>query len=548
MNEIATSGPRKSLLATLALVALAAGPARAQTNDEKPAGAPEAQPAAPPPPPVAAPPPPPALIPAMPPPPAAPAPEPAKKKRSAEEIPAPAEIATAATPGAAGFARRALKATLGEASNAWSVTLFGAVQADYIADTTRSYDEYLGPVLVARTDTYEGSVGRTQFTARSTRFGLVLESPSIGGVTPSAAFLSDFAGNQPGTPYPNNANANEMSTGNGLSEINYYNSPTLRIRYAYLTLRSRVLDVVAGETVDVFGWQSFYSLCSLSWVPNQITSRNPQFRISKSFGVGGPISLDVALEAARPAQRDSQIPDAMGAIRLSVNKWKGVTTPGNSVTIASPLSLSVSGVSREFKVNAFTPPPTQTSNSTVGWGISADLFLPIVPAADADDRSNKLTLIGSFVYGTGIADLMVAGGGAKFPTLPNPAQWNPPPKYSPDVDNGLVTFDSTGVLHSIDWWTAKVGLQYYLPARFILSLNATYAHSNNIAKLFPRGGAEIELLGSIANTTMYGEATVLWDATAAVRFGVSGQYTRVRYLDGNEPYNIRGIGQAIYVF
>jgi len=116
------------------------------------------------------------------------------------------------------------------------------------------------------------------------------------------------------------------------------------------------------------------------------------------------------------------------------------------------------------------------------------------------------------------------------------------------LSNGLVTFDSTGVLHSIDWWTAKVGLQYYLPARFILSLNATYAHSNNIAKLFPRGGAEIELLGSIANTTMYGEATVLWDATAAVRFGVSGQYTRVRYLDGNEPYNIRGIGQAIYVF
>ena len=73
-----------------------------------------------------------------------------KKHRTAEEIPAPAEIATAATPGSAGFARRPLKATLGEGQSAWSVTLFGAVQVDYIADTTRSYDEYLGPVLVAR--------------------------------------------------------------------------------------------------------------------------------------------------------------------------------------------------------------------------------------------------------------------------------------------------------------------------------------------------------------------------------------------------------------
>lgn len=552
MNETPKSGPRKSLLVPFALVALAGGPALAQPAAPPPSDAPPvAAPAQPvPPPPVAAPEP--APLPPLPPPaaPPPPAPEalPAPKKRSAEEIPAPAEIATAATPGSAGFARRALKVTLGEGKSAWSVTLFGAVQADYIVDSTRSYDEYLGPVLVARDDTYEGTVGRTQFTARSTRFGLVLESPTIGGVTPSAAFLGDFSGNQPGVPYPNNANTNETISGNRLSEINYFNSPSFRIRYAYLTLRSRVVDLVAGETVDVFGWQSFYSLCSLSWVPNQITSRNPQLRVSKSFGVGGPVSLDVALEGARPAQRDSQVPDGMGALRLSFNGWKGVTTPGNSVTIASPLSVSVSGVTRQFKVNAFTPAPTQSSNQTTGWGVSFDVFVPIIRAMDADDRSNKLTLIGSFVYGTGIADIMVTGGGAKFPTLPNSMQYNPPPVYNPDIDNGLVTFDSTGVLHSIDWWTAKAGIQYYLPGRFILSLNGTYAHSKNIAKLYPRGGAEIELLGSVADTTMYGDVTVLWDATAAVRFGLSGAYTQVRYLDGNEPHNIRGIGQAIYVF
>ena len=470
-----------------------------------------------------------------------------KKQRTAEEIPAPAEIATAAAPGSAGFARRALKATLGEGQNAWSVTLFGAVQVDYIADTTRSYDEYLGPALVARSDTYEGTVGRTQFTARSTRFGLVLESPTIGGVTPSAAFLGDFSGNQPGVPYPNNPNTNETSNGNRLSEINYYNSPTFRIRYAYLTLRSRVVDVVAGETVDVFGWQSFYSLCSLSWVPNQITSRNPQLRVSKSFGVGGPVSLDVALEAARPAQRDAEVPDGMGAVRLSVNQWKGITTPGNSVTIASPLSLSVSGVTRQFKVNAFTPAPTQTSNNTVGWGVSLDLFLPVIPAADADDRDNKLTLIGSFVYGTGIADIMVAGGGAKFPTLPNSVQYNPPPVYNPDIDNGLVTFDLRRAAYD-RLVGGQGGLQYYMPGRLILCAERHVRSLEQHRQAVPAGRRRDRASGHRRryHHVRRGDRAVGRDARRAFR--ISGQYTQVRYLDGNEPHNIRGIGQAIYVF
>ena len=127
-------------------------------------------------------------------------------------------------------------------------------------------------------------------------------------------------------------------------------------------------------------------------------------------------------------------------------------------------------------------------------------------------------------------------------------QYNPPPEYNADIDNGLVTFDLAGVVHSIDWWAAKAGLQYYLPGRLIVAVNGTYAHSNNMDKLYPRGGALIELLGTVADTTMYGEALVLWDATAAVRFGVSGAYSQVRYLDGNEPHNIRAVGQAIYVF
>ena len=526
MKESPTSGPRKLLLTTFALVALAAGPARAQTNDDKPAGTPPGG-AAEAPPTVGE--------------------RPATGSRTPEGIPAPAEIPGAALPvETSWFTRAPLKMTIVNGTQTWAVTFFGTIQADYIADTTRSYNDYIGQTLVARSDTYEGQAGRTQFSMRNTRVGLLLDAPTIGSVVPSAVFQGDFAGNQPGVPY-----VPPGSPGSGgITEAAYYNSPTFRIRHAYFTLRNPVVDILAGQTFDVFGWQNFYAPCALLGIPNQLSSRTAQFRLSRSMGAGGPVVVDIAAAAARPAQRDSQVPDIEGGVRLSIPGWKGITTPGNAVTIAAPFSVGVSGIVRQFKVNAFTPPPAQSSNNAMGWGVSGDIFIPVIPAVNVNDRGNRLSVVGSFVYGTGIADMLVIGGGVRFPTLPNPAQASPPPTYTPNVDNGLVTFDLFGVLHTIDWWAAKGGFQYYFPGlgRLILSGNFTFGHSRNVGKLFPMGGMEIELLGAVADKTLESDGNLLWDATPSVRFGVSGQYTWVHYLDGNSPHNIRAIGQALYTF
>ena len=461
----------------------------------------------------------------------------------------PAPAALAATTGSAPtswYTRAPLTVGVGEGAQRWTVTFFGFVEADYISDTTRSYNDAIGSALVARNDTYQGTVGRTQFSMRNTRLGLAFSAPAMGGIRSSAVLEGDFFGNQPASP-PN------------ISESSYYDSPTFRIRHAYLKLQSDIVDVVAGQTYDVFGWQNYFFPCTAEFLglPNMVFSRDPQLRISKTFGADGPVSVDIAVAAVRPGQRDSQIPDGEGGLRLSVNGWKGITTPGNVGTVAMPLSIGVSGLVRQFKVDAFTPPPTQTSNRVMGWGFSVDALIPVIPADNANDRNNRLTLTGSFVMGTGIADLMNTGGGARFPTLPNPAQQNPPPVYTGDVDNGLVTFDTLGVLHTINWYAFKAGLQYYLPGntRLIFSANYTQSHSNNMGKLFFAGGAEIELLGTIADTSRYADANLFFDLTPAVRLGLSGQYTEVEYLaqpqfaDGiQKPHNIRGMGQAVYVF
>lgn len=510
-----------ALAATEVRAAPPAAPSAAPSADARPT-APEPVPAAPAPAPVSPQQPvyPSAVSPPPPPPPAT------------SDAMAPAEPEQ---PAPSWFWRPPLRVKFGYGPEKWQATIYGFVEADGINDSTRSYADYIGNALVARDDTYAGKVGRTQASIRNSRLGFELRSPSIGGVRPSAILESDFFGNQPAT----------------VSDAAYFNSPTFRIRHAYLKLESDVVDVWAGQTYYLFGWQNYFFPCSLEFLglPNEAFGRTMQVRLGHSFKADA-VSVDVAVAALSPAQRDSEIPDANAGVRLSYNRWKGISTPGNGGTADFPLSIGLSGTVRRFKVNAFTPPPPQSSNGATGWGLSVDALIPIIPAKDSSDRGNRLTLTGSFVVGTGIADLIGTGGNATFPTLPNAAQATPAMIYTPDIDNGLVAFDLSGVLHTINWQTFMVGLQYYVPptGRVILSVNYTQSLSDNMSQLYPPGEREIGIVTTIAKSTRYADANVFWDVTPAVRVGASFQYTSVQYLDDDTPRNFRYMLQALYFF
>jgi hypothetical protein len=446
-----------------------------------------------------------------------------------------AEDAPAELTGAAWFARPRLALTAGEGARGFKLRFFGFLEVDYLTDSTRSYDDSMSTSLVARTDTYENHHGRTQFSLRSTRLGLGFESPTLGEVTPSAVIESDFAGSQASPP--------------GSTEAVYFASPLFRIRHAYVKLKSPYVDLLMGHTFDVFGWQSFFDPSGLR---NQLFSRNPQLRVSREFNAEGAVTVELAAAAVRPVQRDSGVPDGSAGLRVSFNGWQGIRTPGNERIEAMPLTLAVSGIVRQFKANAFAPPPTQSSNSATGWGVSFDAFLPIIPATNLVDRGNRLALMASFVKGTGIGDLISVTGGAVFPTLPNPAAAYPPPVYeTANVDQGIVSFDAAGVLHTIDWTALRIGFQYYLPStgRWILSGNYTQAHSANMAVLFPLGTVPGNLQTHVAETLRYADAKLTFDVTPVVRVGVFTQVTQTVYvLDGDKPHNLRVAGQTIYLF
>jgi hypothetical protein len=465
-------------------------------------------------------------------------PLPAATPAPVELAPAPPAPSPAATAPASWFARPPLAVIVGEGNRQFKLTVYGFIEADYIYDSTRSYNDAMGASLVARKETYDGNHSRSQFSMRNSRLGFAFESPQAGSLRPTAVLEADFFGHQDSPPTT--------------SENTYFDSPTFRVRHAYVKLANPYVDVLLGQTYDLFGWQNLSWPCSLEFLglPNQLFSRNPQLRLSHVFNAEGALGVEVAVSAGRPAQRDSQIPDGSGGLRLVLNRWRGITTPGNVGTTLAPAALGVSGIVRQFKVNAFAPPPTRNQNSATGWGMAVDAFLPVIPATSDGDRGNRLTLTGSFVRGTGIADLITSGGGATFPQLPNPAQANPAPIYDANIDSALVTFDANGVLHTLNWTAFRIGLQYYLPptGRLVFAANYTQSHSDNLSKFYRRGDVEIELLGDIVDTSRYVDANLFWDATPAMRFGISGQYTQVRYLDGAEPHNLRGMAQSVYVF
>ena len=74
------------------------------------------------------------------------------------------------------------------------------------------------------------------------------------------------------------------------------------------------------------------------------------------------------------------ISPTMLRVPVSARTPVGITTYANSGSSAEPMFLQVSGVTRQYKLNAFVPPPTQRSNSATGWGVSVDVLIPVIPA------------------------------------------------------------------------------------------------------------------------------------------------------------------------
>jgi hypothetical protein len=425
----------------------------------------------------------------------------------------------------------------------FSATLYGFVETDFIRDSTQSFNDLAGNGAVARSGSFAANHDRMTFGARNSRLGFKLKGPESELIKSSAMAEMDFLGNQPqGSPTPAGSPA--------VSESAYFASPTFRIRHMALKLETPIVDVLAGQYWQLFGWQSNFhpNSVDLQGLPGQVYSRAPQLRLSHMFK-SDTVNVEVAVAASRPVQRDSGLPDGQVGLRLILNDWKGMRTAGGTGTSVDPASIGVSGVARRFRLPIFSASQPADQTQTIdGYGISIDALLPVIPAT-ASNWDNALTLTGSFARGQAIADMftgLTGGVSLATPTAPTGTTSN----FTSDIDNGLVVFDSNGQMHAIRWQALLVGAQYYLPTTpFRMWISGNYSHmSSSDIKNIVVGTTGSNVNSKIFDKSDFADGNLFVDATQSIRFGLEYAWFRQTYLDGVKGTNHRVQLSAFYLF
>ncbi len=387
-------------------------------------------------------------------------------------------------------------------------------------DTSLAYGPAANNTILVRPGTYAGAHARSQLTVANSQVGLRFSAPDYGRIKTSGRAEIDFFGIQP-------TDATEQAT---------FTTPSIRMRLFYMKLETPIVDVLVGQYHDLFAWggEGFYqtSLAFLG-VAGEIYHRNPQIRVSKTIGAESAVKLDLAVAAVRPVQRDSEVPDVQAGIKLAVNGWRGANAQGFGQPTVMPLAIGVSGVGRRFAVAEFLTNPGD-AKIAFGWGAAVNAFLPLIPARSDTDRSNAVSVTGEVSVGSGISDLYTGlTGGALFPLLPDPSgNLVPPPVYRPNIDSGIVTYDSNSNLKPIDWRSLVLGLQYYLPVaegRIWISATASRIESTNILSLTPEGSR-----GGIFTRQDYVDGNLFAAVTPDVQVGLSYQMTQQTF--GDRPF------------
>ncbi|MBV8757421.1 MAG: hypothetical protein JO257_09110 [Deltaproteobacteria bacterium] len=423
------------------------------------------------------------------------------------------------------------KPTGGKVSSKVDISFYGFVELDTIWDSTQGLNDLRGNAAIARPNTYTGDHPQLTFGGRNSRIGMKLAMPTnTDDLKVSGTMEMDFLGNQPA----------------GISEQAFWQNAPFRFRHMNVKLETKVVDILFGQTWQLFGWQGMNqpNTVEIQGIPGEVYSRSPQIRISKKIPAGDAASVEVAVAASRPVSRASATPDGQAGIKINIDKLKAWHTGGSTSSALDSAMIGVSVVGRRLAVDEFSATPhSQVVRN--GYGLSIDALFPIIPATK-EKHDGALTVQGSYTNGAGIADLYQSlNGGTGNPALANPTMANPAPAYTANIDNGIVLFHDDGggtfSLHPIQWTTYLAGAQYYLPGGK-LWLSANYSHlSSNNAHLF---GAAAKVFDS----QDWFDGNVFIDLTSNARLGFEVSRTQQTYVDKVEADDTRAQFSAFLLF
>ncbi|HWU87009.1 MAG TPA: hypothetical protein VN253_07030 [Kofleriaceae bacterium] len=414
------------------------------------------------------------------------------------------------------------------------VTIYGFVQVDLAYNTTQSCLDFCSNFPIQKSGTYKGDHARTIYSARDSRFGVKLAAPDAGKIKTTGTLEMDFFG--PTTT----------------TEQGTWVNPVLRFRHAYLKFETPIVDVLIGQTWNLFGWSAGYLVTSVQepGLPGQMFQRTPQVRLTKALKLGGDATLELAAAALRPPQQDSGTPEGAAGARLLLGSWTGLHTVYMSGQSIQPASIGVSADVRRFRIPELATAPKR-AHSRVGGGVAFDAYLPIVTAKKTA-KDNALSVIGELVIGRGTSDMYTALGaaGTVNAAVPPANPGDPPGTYTPNFDAGFAAYDANGNLELIKWTSYMAGVEYYPPgADGRIGVFANYGHmkSSNSSKF---GGAAVmdPVAGKTRANESFYNAGVFFDPTKATRIGVDGGLYDDHYVDGTKAKNYSLMSSAFLFF
>ena len=408
--------------------------------------------------------------------------------------------------------------------NNWKLQVSGFIETDLISDSTRSFREVIGDSPVATSGTANGSNGRFQTSIRNSRLSFVVTPPTLGDWKTKSVMEFDLLGYDP----------NVSATANN-TESSLYNNPTFRVRHAYLKSESNGWEILAGQTWELFGWQSYYFTPSVSIAPLPALTyaRSVQARGTKNWQLGAHI-LTSSIALVRPPQADANTPDLQAGLRFVFccrGSW--YMMGGSSARKIEPMSIGVSGAFRQINVPSNDGVATDTTNYN-GAAVAFNVFVPIF-AAFEKNLSNTLSLTASFTQGSGYGDQFSGfTGGTASNLLTNTANLNGrPAALQPSLDGGIGDYDANNNFNLIQITSYNVNLQYHFPNEMPDWMSAGFGvlNSNNIDSLVTLAGKTSGGSNPYDQERVY-FANYFHEFTPQIRMAVEYDYIDTRYGNG----------------
>ncbi len=415
--------------------------------------------------------------------------------------------------------------------HAVKVEIHGFAETDAIVDDTRSFTEVVGNAAVVRPGSFAGDNGWSQLSMRNSRIALLATS-DVEGWKAKGYIEADFLGYDPAPAY---ASAPASAAGTN-SEINFYVAPTLRLRHAYLDLQKDGWDIMAGQYWTLFGWNMDYVLASVDVQPvmGTLYERTPRIGVMKTIGNANDMQVQIAVDAERPEQKDSGLPNLNAGLRFVLNSWKGRFSYATGAASTRALSVGISATERNYVWPlADTAAASNVNfllNNVWGQSVAVDALIPLLPFEEGKDNPSAV-VTGEWTMGSGYADALNGYTGGQSAMASS--------GVFPNMDAGIAGFDTNGNFTLIQEQSFNGQLQIHLPPSIGTFLTVGYGEtfSPNVSGLTGAAVNGTTVSGAnqlkLYNDDMCMFANVMQDISPNIRVGV--EYARFDTHYSNSP-------------